>query len=384
MICPHCSQDARFVNYRRTTVKSLFGDVVYERAYYHCRYCHRGWFPTDEELGVQREQTPGARQVIALVGVLEPFAEGAENVLPRLSGINVSSATVQRTTEAVGNDVACRRARGETIGPETQWDWHADAAGQRVAYVSLDATGVLQQGPHAEKADGRMAWVTAVFNPQPTHKKQRRQVWERRYVSGLLSLPEIGAQLRRECQAVGVGQADLVIGLTDGGAGLEDCLTEVLRGLTRQMVFILDFYHASEHVREFAKVLIPDDDERRREQTDTWCQVLKHQGGRVLLEMLQCMDLSGRNAAVLEAHRQLIGYLRNNTHRTDYPSYIARGWQIGSGMIESACKTVVGHRLKASGMRWREQGTTALCQLRALYRGEPALWASYWKGIAAT
>jgi len=383
VICPHCSRDARFVAYRRTTVKSLFGDVVYERAYYHCRCCHQGWFPTDEELGVQREETPGARQVIALVGLLEPFAEGAESVLPRLSGLNVSPATVQRTTEAVGDDVARRRAMEERIGFATHWNWHVDAIG-RVAYVSLDATGVLQQGPHAEKADGRMAWVGAVFNPQPTHQKQHRQVWERRYVSGLLSLPEIGAQLRRECQAVDVTQANVVIGLTDGGAGLEDCLTDVLGGLTPQMVFILDFYHASEHVREFAKVLIPNDDENRREQTDRWCHMLKQQGGRALLETIQSLDLSGANVAVLEAHRQLIGYLGNNTHRTDYPSYTARGWQIGSGMIEAACKTVVGHRLKASGMRWREQGTTALCQLRALYKSEPALWASYWKRIAAT
>ena len=197
-------------------------------------------------------------------------------------------------------------------------------------------------------------------------------------------MPEIGAQLRRECQSVGVTQADVVIGLTDGGAGLEDCLTEVLGGLTRQMIFILDFYHASEHVREFAKVLIPHDDERRRDQTDRWCHILKHRGGPALLETLQAMDLSGMDAAVRESHRLLIGYLGNNTHRTNYPSYTTRGWQIGSGMIESACKTVVGHRLKASGMRWREPGTTALCQLRALYKSEPALWAGYWKRITAT
>ena len=149
------------------------------------------------------------------------------------------------------------------------------------------------------------------------------------------------------------------------------------------MIFILDFYHASEHILEFLKVLKPDDDEQRREMMDRWCHLLKHQGGQALLKILENWDLSKTNSAVREAHRQLAGYLRNNLHRTDYPVYTARGWQIGSGMIEASCKTVVGHRLKASGMRWREQCTTALCQLRALYKSESPLWESYWKPAPA-
>ena len=79
----------------------------------------------------------------------------------------------------------------------------------------------------------------------------------------------------------------------------------------------------------------------------------------------------------LEAHRQLLGYLRNNQHRMDYPTDISRGWQIGSGMVEAAWKTVVCQRLKESGMRWREHGTTALSQLRALDKSEPKLWKNY-------
>ena len=66
-----------------------------------------------------------------------------------------------------------------------------------------------------------------------------------------MSLAQIGEQLRRECRAVGLEQADVVIGLSDGGNGLENCLVEAVTGLAREVVFILDFYHASEHLREF-------------------------------------------------------------------------------------------------------------------------------------
>jgi hypothetical protein len=193
-----------------------------------------------------------------------------------------------------------------------------------------------------------------------------------------MSLPEIGAQLRRECRAVGVAKADLVIGLTDGGNGLQECLIDAVSGMARDMVFILDFWHAGEHLREFAQVLIPHDEARRKAQADEWCHRLKHEGGAVVLDELEAMDLSRAAPHVVEAHREVTGYLRNNLHRTDYPRYLANGWQIGSGVIEAACKTVVGQRLKESGMRWRERGTTALCQLRALYKSQPELWTNYW------
>lgn len=358
---------------------TLLGTVVYERAYYHCAHCHSGLFPTDGEYGIADKQTPGAAEVISLMGVLEPFAEGAQDVLPRMSGLNVSASTVQRTTERVGADVARRRAAGETFGPSTPWEWNRDATGKTVAYVGLDATGVRQQGPHAEKVEGRMPWVATVFNPQPTHEAHRRQrVWESRYVSGLMSLEEIGRQLRAECRQVGVDRAQRVIALTDGGNGLENCLIDTLAGLAEELVFILDFWHMSEHLQEFANVWVACDQDRKR-QVSAWCHRLKHEGGRALLQELETLDLSRASPTVCEAHRGLVGYIRNNQHRMDYPRYVARGWQIGSGHVESACKTVVGQRLKGPGMRWRELGTDSLCQLRALYTSEPPLWKHYWK-----
>jgi hypothetical protein len=328
------------------------------------------------EFGIESHQSSGAREVISLLGVLEPFAPSARRILPRLTGLCVSASTVQRTTELVGEDVARRRAAGETFGADEAWEWNIDASGRRVAYVGLDATGVPQQGPQGEKRECRMPWVGLVFNPQPAGEKRRR-IWETRYVAGLMSLDEIGQQLRAECQAVDVSGADVVIGLSDGGNGLENCLVSVLGGIAREIVFILDFYHASEHLLEFAKVLDRNDEVRQR-QTRAWCHKLKHEGGESLLRELELRDMNRASPQALEGYRQLLGYLRNNQHRMDYPTYISRGWQIGSGMVEAACKTVVCQRLKESGMRWRESGTTALSQLRALYKSDPKLWKTYW------
>jgi len=152
VICPGCSEDAKFVGYRRCRPTSLFGKIVYERAYYHCRHCKRGWFPTDAEFGIEAHQTLGAREVISLLGVLEPFAPSARRILPRLTGLSISASTVQRTTESVGEDVAQRRAAGETFGADEAWKWNIDAVGRRVAYVGLSRHGRSAAGAAGRKA----------------------------------------------------------------------------------------------------------------------------------------------------------------------------------------------------------------------------------------
>jgi hypothetical protein len=85
--------------------------------------------------------------------------------------------------------------------------------------------------------------------------------------------------------------------------------------------------------------------------------------------------------AAPEALAKTLQYFRNNVHRMDYPRYRANGWSIGSGAVESACKAVVGQRLKLAGMRWREYGTDTMCHLRALFKSEPGQWQAFWRRL---
>ena len=198
-----------------------------------------------------------------------------------------------------------------------------------------------------------------------------------------MSLEEIGGQLLAECEAVGIANADVVLVLTDAGNGLDTCLVDtVLSGLAREVVLILDFFHAAEHLREFAKTWC--DLCVRESQLEHWCHVLKHEGGAALLTEMESLNLTDRNAAELEAHRLLTNFIRNNQDRMDYPTDIANGWEIGSGEIESACKHVINHRLGGAGMRWRSPGTTSIAQLRALYRSEFTVWQNYWTRSPST
>jgi hypothetical protein len=197
-----------------------------------------------------------------------------------------------------------------------------------------------------------------------------------------MSLEDMGRQLRQKCQQVGVNRADRVICLTDGGQGLEDCLVgTVLSGLAKEAFTVLDFNHCAEHLSEFIALWVGP--EQANTNSSEWRHRLKHEGGAAILTAWELLDIRPLSACFRETHRQLCGFLRSNQHRTDCPTYLARDWGIGSGEIESACKTVVHQRLNGAGMRWRESGTTAVCQLRALFKSDPILWNHHWQHTAA-
>jgi hypothetical protein len=382
MICPHCHQSARFVDYRPKTVQSLVGGFPLDRAYYHCRACGAGTVPWDETLGLSRQTlTPGAKELVCLAGAVDSFGEAAGVVLKKLAALHVSESTVERTSEAVGHDIDRRGAAGETFGAETPWPWHKDAEGKTCAYVSLDLTGLGMQGSEGAKAEGRMAAVAMVYNPVPEDRTQwanpattRTPEFQARYVAGLDGQASLGEPLRKQAAQVGMDRAERWIALSDAGAGVEDWLRV---NFGRVDAVILDFYHAAEHLGDLARALYPGDESARKEWLDPLCHRLKHEGGGVVLEALRSLPADGRES-VRKTRAEVVGYFENHAHRMDYPTYRSKGWAIGSGPIESACKTVIGKRMKNGGMRWGEDGADEMCHLRALFASGEQQWDAYW------
>jgi hypothetical protein len=362
---------------------SLLGSVACQRAYYYCGRCGQGVLPWDEQVGLtQRSFTPAVERLVSLAGGLsESFEEAATRVLPEMAGLRVAETTVQRTSEGVGERIAAHRRGGRTFGFPRPWPWYRDAHGRTCAYISVDLTGVRQQAKDGTAAEGRMPYVAMVYNPVPElpegspYQPPAKAVMQARYLSGLYDLDELGLQLRKQAGQVGMDHAEVWIGLTDGGNGLEEF---VRKNFPRDPVLILDFWHAADHLTELAKLLHPDDEETRQALVTEWCHTMKHEGGQRIVEVLRAYPLP-RRTAVQAKHAEVVHYLSNNLHRTDYPRYLANGWMIGSGAVESACKTVVAQRLKQAGMRWREYGTHTMCHLRALFRSEPDQWQAFWR-----
>jgi hypothetical protein len=370
------------VNWREKTVVSLFGDVRLSCSYYHCRHCRTSQQPWDEALRLgTRRVTAGAEEAMTLAGLLTSFGQAAKDTLVKLTGIRVSESTVQRVTEDAGEELGQRLEAKETFGPQESWPWQRDARGKSCAYTSLDHVSVPQQGPTGAKADSRMAAVAMVYNPQSEHDQAHpRGGCPVRFLSGLYELDELGLQLRRQAAQVGWDAAEQQLAISDAGNGLED----FARKAFPLAESLLDFFHASEHVAALTKACHPDDAPAAAKLTKQWCHKLKHEGGAALLAEWEPLDATGWNAGRSEVYRQQVQYFRNHQHRMDYPRYVAHGWQIGSGPVESGCKRLVTQRLKGAGMRWGPRGTDAMCHLRALLLCHPNHWDDYWAASGPT
>jgi hypothetical protein len=312
---------------------------------------------------------------VCLAGIQESFGKAAERTLRKLAGLRLSESTVERTTETAGAKLGQRLQAGEVFGAKQSWEWNRDATGQRCAYVSLDATGILMQGDGGGKADGRMVTVGMIYNPQP--RRQDEDALSKpcdgvRYLAGLYTLDELGLQMRRQGAHVGMDAADVWIALTDGGNGLEDFIDTNFPRAEK----VIDFQHVAGHVGGFARKF--RDGDKAERLLAAWCHILKHAGGGPLIRVLGRLDRKKMTAEVQEELDDLLRYLGNHVHRMDYPRYLQRGWQIASGAVESACKTVVNQRLCLGGMRWEEEGSDAVAHLRALYRSDADQWEAFW------
>ena len=381
MICPHCNNDAGFVGYRGKGFRCLAGEMRLSRPYYHCAHCHHGIWPWDELLRLSAERlTPGAQEIASLLGISNSFGKAADRMLEKVAGLRLSESTVERTTEGAGERLGQWLEAGEVFGPKATWKWHPDVEGKTCAYLGLDATGILMQGPDGAKVDGRMANVEMIFNPQPRAANDKdicKPCDGVRYLAGLYTLEELGPQMRRQGAQVGMDAADRWIALTDGGNGLEHFIDVNFPRAEK----ILDFQHAAGYVNDFAKAYRPK--EAGEKLAETWCHVLKHEGGQALLTIFEGLDRSQMTPTAQQEYDKTLTYFRNQVHRMDYPTYLSKGWQIGTGAVESACKTVVNQRLSMGGMRWGEEGSDAVCHLRAIFCSSADQWDGFWYHTAS-
>lgn len=148
-----------------------------------------------------------------------------------------------------------------------------------------------------------------------------------RCLAGFYQLDELGLQLRRQAAQVGWDQAQQQIALSDDGQRLED----FSRKNFPLAKCILDFWHSAEHQTELGLALYPDDESQRKQRVGAWCRQLKHERGLAIPRVLGALDLTNHPAAARQAHGDCVLYFYNHQHRMDCPSYVANGWQIGSG-----------------------------------------------------
>jgi hypothetical protein len=345
--------------------------------------------PLDGWLGIDDASVSrGARELCGLAAMAGgSFAKGTE-VLWRLGQLRVSDEHLRTMVEAEGRHVKDALEDGR-VGP----DWTAAdcLTPEGVTRIMVGADGVMvpvitaaektkrRAGKRRRKKAKRRPLCQRLFKGSEHPWKEFKiagfydQSKERAWAFGTAGGPNvIGRRMRRAAGRLRIGEANERVAVTDGA--------EWIRGQMRTRlpmvdVRILDYFHLMEHIGEAAVIGFG----AGRPETMSWIEAASkaalEEGVAGLLVKIRETLRPMRSASKREAFKKLEQYVANHAEMLDYPTYRARGFDIGSGPTESLCRTLTA-RLKGGGKRWDTPNAEALMALAALKHSR--LWENYW------
>jgi hypothetical protein len=377
-----CGQQAHYRELRSKSILTAVGEATVSRPYYLCPDCQQGQCPADAELDIENtEFSPGVRRMQALVGQQAPFEHGREQ-MKVLAGLEVTTKSVERTSEAIGEDIAQREHR--EIQKAVQLDLPI-IIGEPIPtlYIQMDGTGIPVVKKESQgrkgKTDGqpahtREAKLGCVFT-QTTWDKEGYAIRDpdsTTYTGAIETAEEFGKRLYVEAWNRGWNRAKKKVVIADGAEWIWNLAQEHFPGATQ----IVDLYHARQHLWDVARKLHPQDDAGQR----AWMKV--HQKrlldkGKIAKLVEALRSLASEHATLAEEIGTAADYFENNAHRMRYPAYRKEHLFVGSGVIEAGCKTVIGSRLKRSGMFWTVRGANAILALRCCHLN--GRFEDYWE-----
>lgn len=150
-----------------------------------------------------------------------------------------------------------------------------------------------------------------------------------------------------------------LVALADG----QDDNWDYLEKQYPRAVFILDFFHAAEHLGAAIAAVYGDGSvEARRRFADLRHVLLEDQAG--VGKVIRALDYLRKKNPSIKKVAQVLAYVRKNRSKMQYATWRDQGLPIGSGVVEAACKTLVTQRMKNSGMRWGKEGGQAVLTVR--------------------
>lgn len=359
---------------RRISVKGLDGELCLRRRRFRCRRCSRTVCPADalQQCGCHRVTRPLGKRVCQLATV-EHFTHMPQLLFDQ-HGVQMSHEEILELVHDVGSQAeALRLAEAEHWRTSDRTRWPAAKFRPRRIYVSCDGimycTNLREPDPH-HPGKQRLIWQQMKVGCVYWQDDQGR--WHKRMVWGRESPQQFGASLYRLACECGYREAEEKIFAADGA----DWCWDIHLRYFNDAAGILDWYHASEHVWQTAKILKP------AAAASAWVDqaqaVLRDAGGGGLVTWLQ-QQRPGTRGNKRKALDGLIRYVSLHKQWMKYPQYRQRGWQIGTGMMEATCKQLVGIRLKGPGMHWSERGALAVTALRAQSLNEN--WHQFWQTL---
>jgi hypothetical protein len=363
---------------------TILGPVAYGRSMFQCPACQATRYPGDEELDiVDTTRSPGVRRMMARAGSQSTFKEGRED-LKIYAGLEVSAKDVERVAEGIGQAMESWASRQQ----EEVLRNHESGVSEKTIpnlYVSYDGTGVPMtkeelKGHQGKQADGSAktheAKLGCVFTQTTTDAKgfPVRDPDSTSFVGAIESSENFGWRIYGEAERRGLSEAKRVIVLVDG-AKWNKSLAQMH---FPEATFIIDLYHARQHVSELCKILFARNEKKIGQQRIRWWTYLDD--GKVEKIIRQAQQFLPQEAEAKKKAETEIHFLEQNKEHMRYAAFRAQGLFVGSGVIEAGCKTLIGQRLKQSGMEWSLRGANAIISLRCTIKS--GRFEDYWESRA--
>jgi hypothetical protein len=369
---------------RDKEVLTILGPVSYRRSMFQCPACQSTRYPGDEQLDlVGTTRSPGLRRMMARAGSRSTFKEGRDD-LKIYAGIEVSAKDIERVAEGMGQQMEAwaSQERKEILQDYPQLRPEKTLP---ILYISYDGTGVpmtreellCRKGKQADgSATTREAKLGCIFTQTTTDARgfPVRDPDATSFVGAIESAEDFGWRIYGEAVRRGLFKAQRVVVLADSAQWIKNLA---------QMHFpeaklIIDLYHARQHVSELCKTLFIRNEKKISHQRVRWWTDLDDGKVEKIIRQAQQHlpeEVEAKKKAEVEIH-----YLEKNTESMRYAEFRAQGLFVGSGVVEAGCKTVIGQRLKQSGMEWSVRGANAIISLRCILTS--GRFEDYWESRA--
>ncbi len=372
-----------FVEYRNKDVLTVLGEVKVSRAYYYDRECGRGTCPKDEALDIEGTSfSAGVRRIMGRVGAYRPFGLGHEDI-KEIAGISVTAKEIERTCNKLGTQAE------EFFDKQV-----SDSILEKVIpiqsvpkiYVCLDGTGIPMVkkellGRQGKTEDGqaktREVKLGCVFTQTGLDEKGRpvRDESSTSYVGAIETAEDFGKRIYAEAKRRGVDRAKEVAVLGDGASWIWNIADEAFPGAVQ----IIDLYHAREHYWKAGRAVLDHDKKKLHKWADRRRKELDNGQVEKVIEAIK--QLSPSSECYREICEKTINYFEKNKERMRYNVFRRRGFFVGSGVLEAGCRSVIGQRLKQSGMHWSVEGANNIISLRCCFFSNR--WEDFWECRAA-
>jgi len=382
-----CGDAAQYEGMRSRSLLTAVGWARIDRPYYLCPQCHSGQFPVDVQLDIDKTDfSPGVRRMLAAVGSEAPFAQG-RTLIQLLAGLEVTAKTVERTAESIGADIEARQQDDIQsakqlhlpvfLGPPIPYIY-VQMDGTQLFMVKSATAGRTGRTP-GQLARTRECKLGAVFTQTDVDAQSRpvRDEHSTTYVGAIETAEEFGLRLYTEAWNRGWDRATIKVVMGDGSHWIWNIADQHFPGAIQ----IVDLYHARQHLWDLARKLYPADDAAQKRWLMHKLDWLENGKIEKLVATFRSFANSHCNPELAKTILVEAEYFVGNQDRMRYPEFRKKNLFVGSGVIEAGCKTVIGCRLKQSGMFWTVRGANAIIALRCCTIS--GKFEDYWEQRAA-